>query len=184
MSEKYKVQDSRIPHFITCTIVDWVDVFTRPVYKDLIIDALRNCQKNKGLIVHAYCIMTNHVHFIVSADKDYVLPDIIRDFKRYTSRKIIEIMEDRFESRRKWMLKKFKSAADRIKRNKTFKLWKDGFHPIELSSNSLQDQRLEYLHQNPVKAGIVWSAEEYKYSSAAYYAGNRTDSLLDVDMIQ
>ena len=150
MSEKYKVQDSTIPHFITCTIVDWVDVFTRPEYKDLIIRSLKYCQQNKGLIVHAYCIMTNHVHFIVSAGGEYALPEIIRDFKRYTSGKIVEIIKGTFESRRVWMLKKFKFAAGRIKRNSAFKIWKDGFHPIELSSNSLQDQRLEYLHQNPV----------------------------------
>jgi REP element-mobilizing transposase RayT len=181
MSERYKVGDSSRPHHITLTIIDWVDVFVRPVYKDIIIDSLQYCQNHKGLIVHAFCIMTSHVHLIVSSSKN-PLNEIVRDMKKFTTKKLIEALNAEHESRRYWMLKKFQFAAERIKRVNEFKVWKDGFHPVELDTNEMMDQRLEYVHQNPVEAGIVYSAEDYVYSSAAYYAGG--ECLINILMIQ
>ena len=89
MSEKYKVGDSFKPHHVTLTIIDWVDLFVRSEYKDIIINSLRYNQQNKGLIVHAYCIMTSHVHLIVSSS-DKLLNEIIRDFKKFTAKELIK----------------------------------------------------------------------------------------------
>jgi len=90
MSGKYKVRDSSAIYFITLTIIDWVDLFTRQVYKHLILDSINYCRLNKGLKIYAYVIMTSHIHLIVSCQKEYKLEDTIRDFKKFTSKKLID----------------------------------------------------------------------------------------------
>ncbi|MES2064170.1 MAG: transposase [Bacteroidota bacterium] len=85
MSHQYRVRDLEEVYFVTFTIVDWIDVFTRPAYKELIINSLKYCQQNKGLELYAYCLMTNHLHLLVSAQLPAKLSDIIRDFKKLSS---------------------------------------------------------------------------------------------------
>ncbi len=89
MSEKYKVRNPQALYFITCTVVDWIDLFTRPDYKDILISSWKHCQKEKGLNIHAYVIMTNHFHAIMSSDK-VPLNDIVRDMKKFTSKELIK----------------------------------------------------------------------------------------------
>ena len=168
MSEKYKVGESTRLHFLTMAVVDWVDLFTRPVYKNIIADSFNYCIKKKGLILHSYCIMPSHVHIIANS-KDVALNEIIRDFKKFTSKAFIKAIKSESESRRIWLLKKFEFAARRIERGVNHKVWKDGFHPIELSDNKMMDQKLEYIHQNPVVDGYVYKAEDLIYSSARVY---------------
>jgi REP element-mobilizing transposase RayT len=86
MSHQYRVRNPEEIYFVTFTIVDWIDIFTRPAYKQLIIDSLIYCQQNKGLEIYAYCLMTNHLHLLVSAQQPANLPDIIRDFKKHTNK--------------------------------------------------------------------------------------------------
>jgi len=164
--------------FTTSTVIDWVDLFTRPIYKHIVIDALEYCIKNKGLTIHAYVIMPNHIHLIAGAGEEYRLQDITRDFKKYTSKKLIEVIKENPEGRSKWLLKKFSYAANRVIRGSNYKIWKDaclparqGFHPIELSNREILEQKLIYIHENPVKEEWVINEEDYKYSSAINYAG-------------
>lgn len=108
MSEKYKIVEEGIPYFVTFTVVKWLDVFTRNEYRDIIIDSLNFCQKNKGLNVYAFCIMTNHIHLIISSSKNSKLSNIIRDFRGFTSKQLKQmIMESPLESRKDWMLSVF-----------------------------------------------------------------------------
>jgi REP element-mobilizing transposase RayT len=79
--EGYIIRDQSKPHFITATVVDWVDVFSRKVYKDCIIESLEYCVKNKGMILYGYVIMTNHIHLIIES-RNNKLSDLIRDFKK------------------------------------------------------------------------------------------------------
>lgn len=81
MSEKYKFHDPDALHFITITISEWINIFTKPAYCEIIIDALKYCQINKGLIIHAWVIMSNHLHLIVSRNDQPLLSEILRDFK-------------------------------------------------------------------------------------------------------
>ena len=172
MSSKYKVKDSEQLYFITITVIDWVDLFIRPKLKHVIIESLLHCQKNKGLRVYAYVIMSSHLHLIVRANNGFKLEDIIRDFKKFTSKELIRTIKEYPESRRVWLLNKFSYAANRIKNNTKYKVWKDGFHPVELSTTEMIEQRLNYIHNNPVKEEIVFNPEEYRYSSAINYAGH------------
>jgi len=182
MSERYKIGDSQIPHFITFTIIDWVDLLTRPLYKEIIVDSFNYCINHKGLIIHAYCIMPSHVHTIISS-KENDLNNIIRDMKKFTSKALIKAIQVNNESRRQWLLKKFSYAAKRIKRGANYKVWQDGFHPIELNSNQLQVQKLEYIHANPVVEGYVFKESDWAYSSASYYSGFEELQLVALQML-
>jgi REP element-mobilizing transposase RayT len=64
----YQINDQSKAHFITATVVDWVDVFSRKIYKDILIDSLDFCIRNKGMILYGYVIMTNHVHLVIQSE--------------------------------------------------------------------------------------------------------------------
>jgi REP element-mobilizing transposase RayT len=174
MSEKYKVRDQERPYFITFAVEGWVDVFTRQSYKDIMLESIRYCQKEKGLILYAWCLMTNHIHMIVGRIGENKIEEIIRDFKKYTSVHICRAIEDNpTESRKEWMLNIFSSSAVKSEKHVKYKFWQNEYHPVELFYNEMMDQKLEYIHENPVKEGIVESPEEYLYSSARDYAGRK-----------
>jgi REP element-mobilizing transposase RayT len=181
MGIKNKISEG-YAYFLTMTVVNWIDVFTRPVYKHIIIDALIYNQENKGLIISAWCLMSNHLHLIAEADEGHNLSDILRDFKKFTSKAIVkEIGENPEESRKKWILSEFEFAG-RYKSNiKNYKFWQDGNEAKEIHSNSFLEQKLGYIHDNPVKAEIVENAEEYIYSSAKNYVGEQ--GLIDIVLI-
>ncbi|MFK7033477.1 REP-associated tyrosine transposase [Flavobacterium oreochromis] len=180
MSTKYKATTTEDCYFITITTVGWVDVFTRLNQKHHIIDALKYCQSNKGLEIYAYCIMTNHIHLLCKATNGFVLSDVMRDFKKFTSKKIIQTIIEETESRREWMLEYFKKSCDHLKKNQTYKVWQNGYHAEHVYSNAFIKQKLEYIHFNPVKDKIVAHPEDYYFSSARNYADleNELDVIL------
>jgi putative transposase len=168
----HKIVNQNHIHFITPTIVGWVDVFSRKIYKDIIIDSLKYCQENKGLIVYSYVIMSNHLHLVISAKEGFQLSNIIRDFMKFTSKRIIaEVLSNPKESRQEWMLRLFKYFAKYNKNNTTYQLWKRDNHPVELVRMDWMYQKINDTHQNPVRAGIVLEAIDYYYSSARNYEG-------------
>jgi len=173
MSEKYKFNDPDENYFITPTITGWVDIFTKSEYCEIILNSLKYCQENKGLVIHAWVIMSSHMHLIVSRNSKPLLSEILRDFKRFTAIEIIKTIQTTNESRKRWILEIFESAADNLRRIDNYKVWQDGNHPLALDSNSMSEQKLEYLHNNPVAAGIVYHQEDYVYSSAVDYAGGK-----------
>ena len=180
MSDRYKVFDDWQAHFVTCTVVGWADALSRPEYKEVILDSLRFCQQRKGLRIYAWVIMANHLHMIVSAATGHKLPDIMRDFKKFTSRTMIDaISNNPSESRREWMLSMFGYAGRSNNDNEIFQFWKGDYHPVTLDTPELFEQRLTYLHENPVRAGIVWEPQDYKYSSAVVYY-EQQKGLLDI----
>ncbi len=173
MSSKYKPGDPAIAHFVTFTVVGWIDVFSREDYKEIFTNSLKYCIENKGLKLHAWVLMTNHCHLIISTDTNRI-EYLVRDIKKFTSKQIIQsISGNEKESRRQWMLNLFRYAARNNSNNKEFQFWKQDYHPIELSSFDLLRQRMNYLHNNPVKSGLVWDAAGYKYSSAIDYQTNQ-----------
>jgi len=182
MSRKYKFRNPDGTYFVTFAVVRWVDVFTREVYRNILLDSFRYCQKEKGLQIHAYVIMTNHMHMIISKVGEHLLENIMRDLKKYTSSRIIEaIKENSLESRKEWMLDIFKAEGRKNSNNKNYQFWQQDSHPIELISNEMIDQKLEYLHNNPVKQGFVIKPEDYVWSSMTNYIG--MDGLIDIDRI-
>lgn len=169
MSTGYKITEQDKLHFITLQVVDWIDVFTRKIYRDIIVSNLEYCQKHKGLEIYAWVIMSNHIHLLVKSTTAN-LSGTIRDFKSYTSKKILEEIENCNESRREWILQAFKSAALKHKRNSEYQFWTHENHAELIYSNKFIEQKIRYIHNNPVISGIVAKAEEYLYSSAVNYA--------------
>ena len=171
MLDGYKIRDQALPHFITATVVDWIDVFTRKSYRDCIIECLDYCIKNKGMILYGYVIMSNHIHMIVQSNEGN-LSDLIRDFKKFTDKTILDKIQNEPESRREWMLERFKLATESHSRNKNYQFWQYGNHPEEIYSNKFMWSKLDYVHLNPVRAGIVEKASQYIYSSASNYVND------------
>lgn len=139
------------------------------------LDSLGFCQLNKGLEIFAWCIITNHVHLIARATKADQLPDILRDFKKFTSKAVFQAIEnnDR-ESRREWLLKQFTTESGN-------RFWRADNKPVELWSNKVIQEKLKYIHYNPVEEGLVFNPEDYVYSSAVDYAGSK--GLLEVSLL-
>ena len=168
MSERYKIIDSSIPTFVTLTIVDWIDLFMRRRYMQVLDESLTYCIEHKGLKVHAYVYMTSHLHFIISSEGEE-LQNILRDFKKFTSKKLIETIKEIPESRREWLLDKFSFNAQVKERAKNYKVWQDGFHPVILDNGSKISQRIKYIHDNPVETGLVNHEKDWANSSYLVY---------------
>jgi REP element-mobilizing transposase RayT len=178
----YIIHDQQAIYYMTFTVVGWIDVFSRPAYKDILIDSLHYCRKHKGLQLHAYVIMTNHVHLIASVKEGFGLSDFVRDFKKFTAKYILDDIENNpGESRKDWMMHQFKYFASRHSRNERYQLWEHDNHYVEFTSQAFTQQKIDYIHNNPVRAGIVYRAEDYVHSSASNYAG--IDQLIDIDFL-
>jgi len=172
MSRNYKFWNPDGVYFVSFAVIKWIDVFEREDYKKIIIDALHFSQFNKGMEIFAWCIMTNHIHLIFRSINGIRPELLLGDFKRFTSKKIVEaIMNNPDEKRRAWLLDQFKKAADSSSNVKNFQFWQHDNHPIELWSNKVIQEKLNYIHNNPVEAGFVVRPEEYIYSSARDYSG-------------
>ncbi|SFE83248.1 Transposase IS200 like [Flavobacterium xueshanense] len=128
MSTRYKATTTEEAFFITISTVGWVDVFTRPNQKFIITYSLKHCQVNKGLEIYAYCLMSSHLHLFCKATNDFILSDVIRDFKKFTSKKIIQTIKEEPESRRDWLLDYFKKSCEHLKKEQHYKVWQDGYH--------------------------------------------------------
>jgi putative transposase len=184
MSRLLKMKDPQGIYFLTCTVVDWIDVFTRLEYKQIITDSLRHCQQNKGLSIHAYVIMTNHLHLMISRKEDAPpLSDIVRDFKKFTAQQLLKAIQVPTESRRDWMLPLFKKAGTKNANNTHYQFWIQDNHPVELFSLKFIIQKLNYIHDNPVKAGIVEAPHMYLHSSAGVYLAQQKNPLLDIEVL-
>jgi len=188
MSTGYQIEDQSALYYLTLQVVDWIDIFTRPIYRDIIIDSLRFCQEKKGLQIFSYVIMSNHIHLIANSPYGH-LSETLRDFKKYTTKTIISAITEGNESRKDWLLNRFGFNAQQHNlsrnigsRNEHYQLWTHENHAVILYSNDFIQQKLEYLHNNPVRARIVEKPEDYIYSSARNYADS--EGLLEVAFIE
>jgi REP element-mobilizing transposase RayT len=181
MTTGYQIIDQEGVYFLTFQVVNWIDLFTRKIYRDIIITNLRYCQQQKGLILFAFVIMSNHIHLLVRA-RNGNLSDVIRDLKGYSSKQIIEAIKNTPESRKDWILMHLAYAAGGHARNKFYQVWTHENHAEIVFSSSFFKQKLNYIHLNPVRAGIVEEPQEYIYSSAKNY--NDEKGILDVNVIE
>lgn len=181
MSRKYKFHEKEGAYFISFATVFWIDLFTRIEYFDIVIASLDYCRKNKGMLIFGYCIMPSHIHLIFRSS-DGKPSELIRDFKGFTSRKLIEsIKENNQESRKEWILWMMKKAGEKNSNVKNYQLWQQNNNPIEIFSLNVFEQKLNYIHQNPVESGFVIEPWEWKYSSARNYCDD-FDEILEIDI--
>jgi putative transposase len=172
-AENYYIKDQNAVYYLTFTVVDWVDVFTRNEYKTVIADSLNYCIDNKGLEVFSWCLMSNHLHLVYRATEGFQISDVIRDFKKFTAKTILDKIKTEPESRRDWMLYRFEFAGKFDNRISKYRFWQDTNHAIQLDNTELIEQKINYIHDNPVRAMIVGRQEDYLCSSACDYAGEK-----------
>ena len=122
MARKYAIRDQEQFYFVTFTVIHWIDLFIRDEYRQIFVDSVTYCPRNKGLLVGAWCIMSSHVHMIIGTDGQNKLEDIIRDLKSFTSRSIRKEIESLpVESRKEWMLRAMIKAGTAKSNNKVKK---------------------------------------------------------------
>ncbi len=157
-------------YFVTLTTVGWVDVFTWIDYKNILVENLAYCQLNENLEIYSYVIMSNHIHIICRRlDKD--LNELLGRFKSYSAKQIIKAIENNpQESRKEWLLYLFNYFAKANKQYSKNHFWQYTTHPVLLYSNDVIKQKIDYIHNNPVRAGLVNEPENYIYSSANIYS--------------
>jgi len=178
MSRNYKFHNPEGAYFVSFAVVEWLDVFTRNQYKDIVLDSIRFSQQEKGMEVYAWCIMTNHVHLVFRSIDSYKPELLIGDLKRFTSNQIVKaIIDNPRESRKDWLLEQFQKAASKSSNVKKYQFWRHDNKPIELWSNKVIFEKINYINNNPVEGGLVYHPEDYVYSSARDYGGEK--GLLD-----
>ena len=156
-------------YYLSPTIIEWIDLFSRKELRDIVISSLKYCIQNKGLNVYCYCIMTNHLHMIVNCNEPFQLSETIRDFKRHIATECFKWISHNQESRREWMIPIFENAGINDPKNKSVKVWQSGNQAIELYNPEFTWTKVLYVHNNPVKAGWVNKPENWIYSSASNY---------------
>lgn len=172
MSRNYKFKEPEGIYFVSFAVVEWIDVFTQNEYKNIVIDSLCYCQREKGMEIFAWCIMTNHVHLIFRSVKGQKPELLLGDFKRFTSKAVVKAIQNNFrESRKEWLLEQFAKAASKSSNVKEYQFWRHDNKPVELWSNKVIDEKIRYIHNNPVEEGLVFYPEDYVYSSARDYSG-------------
>jgi REP element-mobilizing transposase RayT len=174
MSRNYKFHNPDGIYFVSFAVIEWLYVFTDNTYKDILLDNLAFYQKQSGMEIFAWCIMTNHVHLVFRCVGEHKPAQVLGNFKRFTSKAIVKaITENPQESRKKFLLQRFRLSAEKATNVSNYQFWRHDNKPIELWSNKVIDQKIDYIHNNPVSAGIVFHPEDYRYSSAIDYAGGK-----------
>jgi REP element-mobilizing transposase RayT len=180
---RYRIFEGGIdPHFVTWSLVDWLPVFSTNRYCRIMADSLAFCRAEKGLLVHAYVVMLTHMHAILSAGNGADLSAIIRDLRKFTAKQIVQCLQQDGNSLFDWV---FRDAARKDGRPQgSYKVWQSQTHPETLLSKDFLLQKLEYLHNNPVRKGLVELPEHWTYSSAPFYVLGRQDGPLEIDALE
>jgi putative transposase len=160
MRSRYRINNENVAHFITSTVVEWLPVFTTAACCDILVRSLEYCRAHKAMRIHAWVILDNHFHAIVSGPR---LAQAIADLKKFTARQLL--VQLKVEGR-DWLLNQLAYFRAAHKRESSHQLWQEGVHPQSITSDEMMLQKLEYLHHNPVKRGLVATPEHWVYSSA------------------
>ncbi|MEO7310556.1 MAG: transposase [Chitinophagaceae bacterium] len=185
MSSKYKYYDNEAIYFVTSTVVGWADVFTRDIYRNILLDSFRFCQQKQGLNIHAWVLMPNHFHMICSFRDGHQPGMVLKNIKSFTAIKIIDaVIKNHQESRKDWLLPLFEQHGKQQKSNFRYQFWQHENHPILLDNKVMYLQRMHYLHENPVRAGFVIHGYDWLYSSAIDYYLEPQKGLLELLILE
>ena len=163
--DRYRVYETDQPYFLTCTVVGWLPVFTRPETFQIVYDSWTWFHQRERLKVFAYVILENHLHLIASGAE---LSKDVGIFKSYTARQILDFLEAR---NARALLRQFRSEKAAHKSDRTYQVWQEGSHPEEIQGEEMMWQKIEYIHDNPVARGYVDDPLHWRHSSARNYAG-------------
>ena len=170
--DRYKIFEDQQPHFFTSTVINWLPIFGRQPVAQIVLDSLEFLQAHNRLTIYAYVIMENHLHLVASSDR---LSRNISNFRSYTARQIIDYFKDR---NAQYILKQLNYYKLRHKTDRDYQLWQEGTHPEFIQDEAMMRQKIEYIHNNPVRRGYIDDPVHWRYSSARNYVGQV--GLLDV----
>jgi putative transposase len=170
---RYAIYEQQAPHFLTCTINNWIPIFTRPAAVQVILDALSYRQEQRDLKIYAYVILENHLHLIAQST---ALAAEISSFKSWTAKRLLDVLKDQKAERILKQLAFYKKAH---KIDREYQVWEEGSHPQQILNYEMMLQKIEYIHHNPVKRGYVDNPVHWLNSSARNYA--REDGVLNID---
>ena len=160
MRSRYQFVEPDGLYFLSCTIVDWIPVFQSRPYFDIVVNALSFCRANKAMRLYAYVIMENHLHIVAGAPD---LSRVVKEFKSFTAREIVALTET---SGRAELLNRFMLQKKRYKDESRYQVWQEGAHPLIIRNDAVLNQKIAYIHNNPVRRGYVDAPEHWRYSSA------------------
>ena len=163
-------------HFLTCTVVNWIPIFSQPKFTQIILDSFDFLCREQRLALHAYVIMENHLHLIASSEN---LSKEIANFKSFTARSIVDRLKT---DKAEYLLKQLKFHKRLHKNTQDYQFWQEGSHPQAITSEDMFLQKLEYIHNNPVRRGYVDEPAHWRYSSCRNYMGR--SGILKVDMLE
>lgn len=171
---RYSFAEHDRAHFLTCTVVEWLPVFTRQEAVQIIIDCWTHLQQHRGLKLYGYVVLENHLHVVAQADE---LPEVWTSFKKFTARQLIELLQQR---KADTLLRRMEFVYRARRTGCHHQFWQEGSHPQAILDSEMLRQKLRYIHENPVKRGYVDQPEDWRWSSARNYAGR--DGMIDVFM--
>jgi REP element-mobilizing transposase RayT len=162
---RYKIYEPTHPHFVTCTILHWLPLFTRQESVAIIIDSIKFLQNKDNLKLYAYVILENHLHMLLSSDD---LHKSMQSFKQYTAKQLLELLKKENATTLLDQLAFYKKAHHK---EKSYQVWEEGCQPKLIQGEAMMKIKIDYIHQNPVKRGYVDEAKYWRYSSARDYDG-------------
>ncbi|MGJ8760174.1 transposase [Polaribacter sp. AHE13PA] len=179
MSRKYKFHNKSALYFVSFATVYWIEIFTRQVYFDVLAKSIDFCRAKKGMELYAYCFMPSHVHLLFRSSNEQPM-ELLRDLKKHTAKKIIEAIKNNPQESRKELLLWLFEKAGKEKANVTkYQFWQHHNKPIELWSEKVIKQKIDYIHNNPIELGFVTNSIDWKYSSARNFQDDHT--VLEID---
>jgi putative transposase len=164
---RYRFGEDFYPYFMTNTIVAWLPVFNRPEFAGVILESWQFLQRERDIRILGFVIMENHLHWIGVGPQ---LAKRVGEFKSFTATTILKQMEQRGYQT---LLQEFKYFKARHKTDQVHQLWQDGSHPQQIESDEMMWQKIEYIHNNPLRRGYVDDPIHWRYSSARNYASQR-----------
>ncbi len=172
---RYKIYEPTHPHFITCTILHWIPIFTNKDSVEIIIDSLKHLQQSDNLTIYAYVILENHLHLVASSDD---IAKTVKKFKSYTAKEILKLLQ---KNGVKTILEQLAFYKKAHKTHTEYQVWQEGFAPKLIQSEKMVIEKIEYIHNNPVKRGYVDECEHWRYSSARDYEG--ISGLIEIERV-
>ena len=174
-TSRYKIYEPTHPHFLTCTVLHWLPIFTNKESVQIVIDSLKYLQKQDNMKIYAYVILENHLHLIASSND---IRKTMQKFKSYTAYELLKLLK---EKNAKTLLNQFAFYKKAHKQHTEYQIWEEGYHPKLIQNEKMMIEKINYIHQNPIKRGYVDKAEHWRYSSARDYKGVK--GLLDIERI-
>ncbi len=162
---RYKIYEPTHPHFLTCTILNWLPIFTRKESVDILIQSFKYLQQEDNFKLYAYVILENHIHLVASSDD---IAKSMRSFKSFTAKKILKLLQSENATTLLEQLAFYKKAH---KKTATYQIWQEGIQPKLMQSDAMMISKIKYIHDNPVKRGYVDEAVHWRYCSARDYEG-------------